>query len=359
MSVDTDFTGNGLFQALGVSVAGLEDILEETEWRGQPLLPLPDCGLAHAHVRLGDSGQLLRIPKQSQVDLDPERHLRHEAACFHAAEPSLVTPALRQVLPLSPALPRGALVVDYVEGHPLRLPGHLTSVCQSLASIHRVDVPSDILRRLRLREDPLASMIREVSLQATFLERAAVPSAVSTRVEAEIDAVCKASDSRPRPPENLITFDAHPGNFLVDRQGKAWIVDLEKCRISYPGFDLAHATLYTSTTWDMQSFAILDLEEVMRAYQEWESAVGAEGMAHRPWHVPLRRLMWLWSTTWCAKWLALSRHTSPTGSGQDWSEAHNDEALNAHVRERVEHYLQAEVIDSIVAEFEELGRLLA
>ena len=87
MSVDTDFTGNGLFQALGVSVAGLEDILEETEWRGQPLLPLPDCGLAHAHVRLGDSGQLLRIPKQSQVDLDPERHLRHEAACFHAAEP--------------------------------------------------------------------------------------------------------------------------------------------------------------------------------------------------------------------------------------------------------------------------------
>jgi len=45
-------------------------------------------------------------------------------------------------------------------------------------------------------------------------------------------------------PESLITLDAHPGNFLVDKQG--WPPDggsLKSCRISYPGFEPGHSTL--------------------------------------------------------------------------------------------------------------------
>jgi len=350
---------SGLFHALGVSETGLENLLVDTVWRGQSLRFLPDTGLAHAHVRLGDSGQLLRIPKQSQVGLDPEPHLAHEAVCFQTAAPSLVTPALHQVLPVSPALPRGALVLDYVEGVPLALPEHVASLSLSLARIHRVDVPQASRRHLSLSEDPLVSMIQEIRIQAEFLARAGVSAYVQTRVRKQLEIAARSISVDERPPESLITFDAHPGNFLIDKQGAAWMVDLEKCRISYPGFDLAHSTLYTSTTWDVNSYAVLGVHDIAYAYQSWEQAFGASGADHRPWHVPLRRLMWLWSTTWCAKWLALSRDTSGPDRGQNWSESNNEEALNAHVRDRANHYLEATVIDAIVSEFDELERLLA
>ena len=48
---------SGQFYAIGVSETGLESLLVDTVWRGQSLRFLPDTGLAHAHVRLGDSGQ--------------------------------------------------------------------------------------------------------------------------------------------------------------------------------------------------------------------------------------------------------------------------------------------------------------
>lgn len=348
-----------LFQALGVSETGLANLLADTVWNGQSLRFLEDTGLAHAHVLLGDSGQLLRIPKQSQVNLDPEPHLAHEAICFQAAASSLVTPALHRVLPVSPALPRGALVLDYIDGVPLALPEYLTPLIESLARIHRVDVSPASHRHLSLSEDPLASMIREIRIQAEFLVRAGVCADVQSRVREQLEIAARSIGVDQRPPESLITFDAHPGNFLVDKQGAAWMVDLEKCRISYPGFDLAHSTLYTSTTWDMNSYAVLEVQDIAGAYQSWEQAFGASGADHRPWHVPLRRLMWLWSTTWCAKWLALSRDTSGPDKGQNWSESNNEDALNAHVRERANHYLEPAVIDAIVAEFDELDRLLA
>ncbi|MEH6354759.1 MAG: phosphotransferase [Marinobacter sp.] len=350
---------SGLFHALGVSETGLENLLVDTVWRGQFLRFLPDTGLAHAHVRLGNSGQLLRIPKQSQVGLDPEPHLAHEASCFQASAPSLVTPALHQVLSVSPALPRGALVLDYIDGVPLTLPEHLTPLSLSLARIHCVDVPPAIHRRLSLPEDPLASMLREIRTQVEFLARAGVSVDVQARVQGQLEIATRLAGLDERPPESLITFDAHPGNFLIDKKGTAWMVDLEKCRISYPGFDLAHSTLYTSTTWDMNSYAVLGIDDIACAYQSWEQAFGAEGADHRPWHVPLRRLMWLWSTTWCAKWLALSRTAPGADNGQNWSESNNENALNAHVRDRANHYLEPAVIDAIVSEFDELDRLLA
>jgi thiamine kinase-like enzyme len=178
-------------------------------------------------------------------------------------------------------------------------------------------------------------------------------------VREQLEIAARSISVDQRPPESLITFDAHPGNFLVDKHGAAWMVDLEKCRISYPGFDLAHSTLYTSTTWDMNSYAVLTVDDIAHAYRSWEQAFGARGADHRPWHVPLRRLMWLWSTTWCAKWLALSSTAPGPNSGQNWSESNNESALNAHVRDRANHYLEPAVIDAIVSEFDKLDRLLA
>jgi hypothetical protein len=266
---------------------------------------------------------------------------------------------LHQVLAVNPALPRGALVLDYIDGVPSVLPEHLSRLSESLARIHSVDVPQAIHQQLSLPENPLVSMIQEIRIQAEFLARAGVSADVQARVQGQLDIAARMAGLTERPPEGLITFDAHPGNFLIDKKGDAWMVDLEKCRISYPGFDLAHSTLYTSTTWDMNSYAVLGVNDIASTYRSWEQAFGVRSAEHRRWHVPLRRLMWLWSTTWCAKWLALSQTAPEADNGQNWSESNNEHALNAHVRERANHYLEPAVIDAIVSEFDELDRLLA
>jgi hypothetical protein len=70
--------------------------------------------------------------------------------------------------------------------------------------------------------------------------------------------------------------------------------------------------------------------------------------------------MWLWSVTWCAKWRALSTQAPhEADGGEDWSCALSEAALVAHVRERVDHYLSAEVVARVCDEADALARWLA
>ena len=57
-----------------------------------------------------------------------------------------------------------------------------------------------------------------------------------------------ALTKRPQP-LTIALADTHPGNFIVDADGVAWFVDLEKVHIGSPAIDLAHAILPTSTLW--------------------------------------------------------------------------------------------------------------
>jgi thiamine kinase-like enzyme len=201
--------------------------------------------------------------------------------------------------------------------------------------------------------------LAEVGAQAKFIEEAQLDPNVRTTIEQEIATFAELVAAPTRPPKSLIAFDAHPGNFLIDAKGRAILVDLEKARYAYPPLDLAHATLYTSTTWDIASSVDLSLTEIVKAYGEWTVGLGASGSQWSAWHVPLRRAMWLWSVTWCAKWRVLSRQGSArTGDGEDWSSDNSDRALVDHVRDRVDHYLSWLIVDRIRAEIAALGPAL-
>ena len=71
-----------------------------------------------------------------------------------------------------------------------------------------------------------------------------------------------------------------------------------------------------------------------------------------PWLLDLRRMMWLWSVTWCAKWRVKSQEAALTGdragrSTEDWSAELSEPALVAHVADRVEHYLDPATIERV------------
>jgi hypothetical protein len=275
-----------------------------------PMEMLPDKGLAHDHVRLVGTGLLARVPKQSQMDLGAVDNLLYQRACFERAAASGHTPRLHGWLPPTSALPRGAL------------------------------------------PDPLQALALEIEAQASYLTDAGLAPDVLRLIDAERARLRQCCDHGERPARSLIAFDGHPGNFLIRDDGSAVLVDLEKCRYGYPGLDLAHATLYTSTTWDVATHAVLTEGEVLAFYQGWVSAAGEGAADALRWHLPLRRAMWLWSITWCAKWRVLSRRErKPGADGEDWSAERSESALVTHVRERVDHYLGLPVVQRVLDGF--------
>ena len=338
------------------------DLDAHARWAGVALQPLSDKGLAHHHVRLAGTGLLARIPKQSQLGLQPGASLAHQQACFERAAASGHAPRLHGVLPVSLRLPRGALLVEEIEGHAAVLPRDLPAMAKALAAIHCVPLPPPQGRwPLAAPADPLQALVDEIEGQARHLRDAQLQPEVAAWLEQEVAALRGLLRRRDRPPLHLIAFDAHPGNFVMRPDGAAVLVDLEKCRYGPAGLDLAHATLYTSTTWDVETRATLDVRELGDFYATWSSAVGGRiAAAVWPWHVPLRRAMWLWSLTWCCKWKALSRlPPRAPEAGEDWSTAHSEPALVRHVRDRVDHYLSAPAIARVQHELRWLEEAFA
>lgn len=325
-------------------------------WAEAALEPLPDQGLAHAHVRLAGSGLLARIPKQSQMRLAAADNLDYQAACFERASTSGHAPRLHGVLPPSAALPRGALLVEEIVGRPARLPQDLRAIADALAAIHSLPLPDAATRAPLLDPgDPLALLREEIEGQAVHFDAAGLAPPARAAIEAQrraLELVCQRAD---RPPKRLIAFDAHPGNFLVRADGRAVLVDLEKARYSLPPLDLAHATLYTSTTWDVASHAVLTPDEVLAFQQHWLArCAGAD--AWREWLVPLRAAMWLWSVSWCAKWRVASLQPARRGvDGEDWSAQRSEAALVDHVRRRVDDYLSAPGVKRVIDELAALA----
>ena len=325
-------------------------------WCDVLLESLPDKGLAHHHVRLVGTGALARIPKQSQLGLAAEANLVYQSACFQRTGVSGFTPRLEGVLQVCSDLPRGALLVQEIVGRSVFLAADLQSMARTLASLHALALPPVSAREPLLNAaDPLTALANEITEQAAHVSAAFLDSTVAltlSREQARLRRLCSAAA---RPERRLIAFDAHPGNFIVDRQDQAVLVDLEKCRYSYPGLDLAHATLYTSTTWDVDTRATLTLRELLEFYAAWSASAGSLSENAHAWHLPLRRAMWLWSISWCVKWRALSGlPAKATADGEDWAGEQSDLALVTHVRERVEHYLSPVVVGQVLEEFNEL-----
>ena len=364
-------------------------VAQSSPWAHAPLERLKDKGLAHDHVRLCGTGLLARIPKQSQMRLGAQDNLAYQSACFERAAAGGHAPQLQGVLPPCANLPRGALLVEEIVGHNAVLPNDLGSIVRALAAIHGLPLPDAIHRYPLINaQDPLKALLDEIADQSQHVAAARLDAPVSAAVMLELNRLRSACQAPARPPRHLIAFDGHPGNFIIragpvrtdqgvandrgnddgnyaanheaDPAGNAVLVDLEKCRYSYPGLDLAHATLYTSTTWDIDSHAVLSLADILDAYQTWAQCMPQRAaMAALAWHVPLRRAMWLWSITWCAKWRVVSTSRSPvTPDGEDWSEARSDEALIRHVRNRVDHYLSPAIVMQVREEFDQLDAAL-
>lgn len=331
----------------------------------QDLQPLPGKGLAHDHLVIADfrhAGRpvLLRVPKQSQWALPAAENLRYQAACFERVGASGHGPRLYGVLAPAAAVPLGALVVERIEGRPPRLPEDLPALAEAMARVHALPLPPPAGRPpLADHRDPVAQALAEIERQAAFLGAAALAEESRAWIEAQLAwargfaaAVAREAPAQPR---SLVLTDTHPGNFLVTAAGKAVIVDLEKALYGAPGIDLAHATVYSSTTWDVETHAVLSREAVADFYRRYldilaEAAGPQRRAALAPWLLPLRRLLFLRAITWCAKWRVQQAKPAADGT-ENWSAANSDAALVTHVAERVADYLSPATLTRMRADW--------
>ena len=320
---------------------------------------LTDKGLAHDHFILPGTDRLFRVPKQSQMSLPPSDNLNYQAACFRRAEPGGSTPALHDRIEPDDALPFGALLVQHIHGRPAELPRDILAISRCLAAIHGLPLP-ELFEPLLSYRNPLDGILTEIHQQAEWLSHPAIASDAREIIRAEISAAQQDATAIGNPALCLITFDAHPGNYILQPDGSAVIVDLEKMRYATPGLDLAHATLYTSTSWDIEAGGILTTEQVAAAYAEWLRHVPAAfARQARSSLLAERRVMWLWSVTWCAKWLAQSLPDYHNKTTQNWSKSLSDNALTRHVADRVDCYLQPDIIAGICSEWQDDNALTA
>ncbi|MFI5022413.1 MAG: phosphotransferase [Alphaproteobacteria bacterium] len=282
--------------------------------------PAGFTGMAHEHLRLKGRGLILRIPRVSQWGLPAEVNLAYQASAFRRAAASGHSPLLSALLPPSPALPMGALLVEEIRGRKVRLPGDLPAIALCLSRIHRLPLPAPAARRPLLSPEPaLAQMLATIELQSGFIAAAKLaPDAAALIADERAWAgTFVAARARAAAPTALIVTDSHPGNFVVDDAGKAWFVDLEKAMYALPAIDLAHATLYTSTRFDPDVDAVLTRTQTRAFYRSYLATLdGTTAAALVPWLAPLRRLVWLRTLTWCVKWTVESRE--PGGWSRQW-----------------------------------------
>ena len=329
------------------------------------LQPMRVKGLVHEHIRIAGRDLVLRVPRLSQFGLEPEANLDYQRACFERAEASGATPRIHGVLPVEDRIPYGALIVEEITGRAPRLPGDMAALAAGLAALHMVPLPAERARApLMMHADAVSGTLRFIETQAVYLPEAGLAAEAARQIGDELAWARRfAAASRGQDqPITLVGTDTHPGNFLVEPAGRAVFVDLEKALYGSPAVDLAHASVYTSTMWDPEIAAVLEPASVEAFYAHYLARVPAPlAEALRPWLAPLRRLTWLRTTTWCAKWrIESAKAPATTGSTRErsaWSAEHHDAGLIAGVRARIDDYFDPDTIARIRAEWTGPDRL--
>jgi Ser/Thr protein kinase RdoA (MazF antagonist) len=321
----------------------------------EQLVPLENDGITHWHVRLtdvavDDTPVLLRIPRLSQWDMPPEQQILYEAACFQRAQQSGCTPKFFGAFNVSESLPRGALVVESIEGRKPVIPKELPAIAKCLARLHRLPLPPREDRPpLGHHADAFSATLKTVEEQAAFLDDAVIDDDARAQIDEELDDLRAMSDDvRQMTPVTTFTgTDTHPGNFLIRPDGRAVFVDLEKVVYGSPAIDLAHATLYTSTMWDPECAAEVGEGETS-AFTSIYMTASNNGYRNRlePWIKPMRRLTWMRTLTWCARWQSLSRRPD-----SDWDATRLPDKLRAHFERRAKDYLASSTIERIRSEW--------
>jgi aminoglycoside phosphotransferase (APT) family kinase protein len=251
-------------------------------------------------------------------------------------------------------LPGGALIVDFIAGQAPRLPGELVKMAETLALIHALPLP-DVHSPIARQSNPFLETLEGIELNAMrFLDKAVPDQGARAEIAEELRAMrgMALALGRRAQPLTMALADTHPGNFIVDRAGIAWFVDLEKVHVGSPAIDLAHATLPTSTLWHPDIDIALTAADVRAFNDDYLARIGTErAAALRPWLAPMRRLTWLRTTLFMARWRVETQSPHNPFDPSQWSDSGLDHKMKRHIEACIDQCFSRDFIRNVRSEW--------
>ena len=208
---------------------------------------------------------VLRINTGSQMHL--ENQIEYEFSALQNLASSRRTP-----IPLFCCPEHRLLVMEWLPGIPLDYRKDMKTAAEILADIHSVPVPDHCC--LLHPAAPARAIYEECleMVQHYFDWEEADPQVVPL-LHALVEEIGTLPLDKPsKAPVCIVNTELNSGNFLIDANGRSYLIDWEKPLLSEPAQDLGHFLAPTTTFW--KTDVILTPQEVRQFVADYTSAVG-------------------------------------------------------------------------------------
>ena len=208
-----------------------------------------NVNLSFTHPISGEK-LILRINQGSQMHL--ESQIEYEANTLRLLKDSGRTPRLYYVDGSKKYLDKGILVMEYLPGVALDYEKDLMKAADILVDIHRQPLPVDngLIRTgtgFSFVLDECEEMFKH------YTESKYADKDIENRIRHLLDMGWKMSKSGEVSFDELykclINTELNSTNFLINEDGKNYLIDWEKAVFGYPAQDIGHFLAPTSTFW--------------------------------------------------------------------------------------------------------------
>ena len=274
---------------------------------------------------------VLRINTGSQMHLNDQ--IGYEFSALKNLEPSGRTP---KAFFCDPS--RNCLVMEYLPGRPLQYETDLPIAAEIFTDIHALSIPTHC--RLLEPANPLKAIIEECSQMVSHYYTWEQADPTVTRLLETLEKEISAKDlSAPQGIRKcMVNTEVNSGNFLINPQGRSYLIDWEKPLISEPAQDLGHFLVPTTTFW--KTDVILTPEEIQHFVSCYRQAVAGrfetESLMER---LPLYfTVTCLRGVTWCA--MAFREYSQPGRA-----------IANADTYRKLQAYLQPDFLENLLKNY--------
>lgn len=282
---------------------------------------------------------LFRVNTGSQMHL--EHQIEYEYKALKDLEVSGRTPKVYYVDGSKELLPYGILVMEFLPGKVMDYQKDLKIGAEILADIHAAKVSSD--SELIPSSNPCNEILDECNeMFRTYEESELADSNKRKQIRRMLD-LCRQKIEHIGDYDGYrccINTELNSTNFLINEEGKSYLIDWEKPLLGDPGQDLGHFLAPTTTFW--KTDVILSEKETKDFIEYYEKCVGnrydTSGLAKRvETFIPVTCMRGL---TWCAMaWVEYQQPDRAIKNESTWKKLNEylDQSFIDMIEQRIEH----------------------
>lgn len=283
---------------------------------------------------------VLRINQGSQMHLDNQ--IEYEANTLHLLQNSGRTPRLYYVDGSKKYLDKGILVMEYLPGVALDYTRDLNKAADILVDIHRQSLPEntgliEAGAGFNFVLDECEEMFKHYT-QSSYADEE-----VANRIRKLLDKGHEMSENRKDSFNGLykclINTELNSTNFLINDDGKNYLIDWEKAVLGFPAQDIGHFLALTSTFW--KTDIILTRDEIEGFIENYISKASLyfDTKGIKETSLAFIKINCLRGLSWCAM------------AYVQYKEADKD-LMNESTRVKLDAYLADEFLKQVEAIFE-------